>query len=323
MTSLSGKKKPGRASLSWGTWKHWRLVLAAMCLPASGVLALAQASVNATGTSTSAIGATVEPGHCGAWVRRLPNVTLALCKSAQLKPSGAVSVKNVPLYQRDIAAPSPGNAGGQQPHPRRQRVLVLGTMHGDELSSASVVFHWMAYAAAASEGRDWRFVPVVNPDGLMAPRPTRFNARGVDLNRNFPTPDWDRQALKYWAERTRSDKRRYPGQKAASEPETRFVLQAMGRWKPDLIVSVHAPYGVLDFDGPSEPPQRLGRLHLDRVGIFPGSLGHYGGVHKGTSVVTIELPEAGRTPTEAEMRQMWADLQKWIGQQQPADSRKP
>jgi hypothetical protein len=62
------------------------------------------------------------------------------------------------------------------------------------------------------------------------------------------------------------------------------------------------------------PPQRLGRLYLDRVGIFPGSLGHYGGVHKGVPVVTIELPSAIRTPTDAEMRQMWIDLLRWVGE---------
>ena len=71
---------------------------------------------------------------------------------------------------------------------------------------------------------------------------------------------------------------------------------------------------MLDFDGPSVPPSKLGRLYLDQVGIFPGSLGNYGGVHKGIPVVTIELPNAARTPPEAEMRQMWADLHRWMGE---------
>ena len=78
---------------------------------------------------------------------------------------------------------------------------------------------------------------------------------------------------------------------------------------------------MLDFDGPSVPPSRLGRLYLDQVGIFPGSLGNYGGVHKGVPVVTIELPNSSRTPLDAEMRQMWMDLLRWmserVGQQAP------
>ena len=86
------------------------------------------------------------------------------------------------------------------------------------------------------------------------------------------------------------------------------------RFKPNLIVSIHAPYGVLDFDGPALPPRRLGRLILDQVGIFPGSLGHYGGVHKGMPVVTIELPSALLTPRNVEIERMWRDLRLWMGE---------
>ena len=86
----------------------------------------------------------------------------------------------------------------------------------------------------------------------------------------------------------------------------------MESFKPNLIVSIHAPYGVLDFDGPSVPPSELGRLYLDQVGIFPGSLGNYGGIHKGMPVVTIELPSASSVPQSAEVRQMWMDLLRWM-----------
>jgi protein MpaA len=293
MTSLSGKKNGGFVTIR----TLWTLACVAW--------------VACLGTTAHAA------AHCAEWSARLPNVNAPLCEAAALQPSGAVSVKGVPIYQRDVrtsrlgpaSAPPPADGA---PMPLIKRVLVIGGIHGDELSSASVVFHWIGQASSSSEGLDWRFVPVTNPDGLMLARPTRYNARGVDLNRNFPTPGWDREALKYWEQRTKKDKRRYPGPKALSEPESRFVAKTMDDWKPDLIVSLHAPYGVLDFDGPSEPPQRLGRLHLDRVGIFPGSLGHYGGVHKGVPVVTVELPSALRTPTDTEMRQMWTDLLRWV-----------
>jgi hypothetical protein len=86
----------------------------------------------------------------------------------------------------------------------------------------------------------------------------------------------------------------------------------MARFQPHLIVSIHAPYGVLDFDGPGAPPPKLGRLYLVQVGIFPGSLANYGGVDRGMPVLTIELPNAFRSPLESEMRQMWLDLQGWM-----------
>lgn len=244
---------------------------------------------------------------CEELARRLPNVTRALCESAALADTGARSVQGVPLFMRDFPMEN-----------AKLRVLVTGAIHGDELSAASVALHWLRLVreepVRMPQPVHWRFVPMLNPDGLLSVPPRRVNARGVDLNRNFPTPNWDREAAIYWQKRTGKDPRRWPGPKPLSEPETRFLHEQMQGFKPHLIVAIHAPYGVLDFDGPSVPPSRLGRLYLDQVGIFPGSLGNYGGVHKGIPVVTVELPNAMRTPMDAEMRQMWLDLLRWMGE---------
>lgn len=244
------------------------------------------------------------PQACDIFVGKLPNVTRPLCESAQLRDSGARSVRGIPLYVRDIPSERPG-----------LRVLVTGAVHGDELSATGVALHWIRLAQQEQvempQPVTWRFVPALNPDGLLARPPQRTNANGVDLNRNFPTPNWERDAAVYWEKRTRKDPRRWPGPRPLSEPETRFLHDQMQKFKPHLIVAIHAPYGVLDFDGPSVPPSRLGRLYLDQVGIFPGSLGNYGGVHKGVPVVTIELHNALRTPLDGEMRQMWLDLLRW------------
>jgi murein peptide amidase A len=241
---------------------------------------------------------------CDRFVARLPNVSRALCESARLVESGARSVGGTPLYMRDVGAPD-----------AKLRILVAGAMHGDELSSASVALHWIHFASEEQvqmpQSVHWRFVPVLNPDGLFAQPPKRMNAHGVDLNRNFPTPDWNKDAAAYWVKRTGKDPRRWPGPSPLSEPETRFLLEQMQQLQPNLIVSIHAPHSLLDFDGPAVPPSRLGRLYLDQVGIFPGSLGNYSGVHKGVPVVTIELPNAMRTPLDGEMRQMWIDLLRW------------
>jgi hypothetical protein len=246
-----------------------------------------------------------QTGGCAEFLRRLPNVSVAACTEANLQPTAARSVKGRPLLQRDVQAPD-----------AKLRVLVIGGIHGDELSSASVAIHWIRLAETALSDTPypvhWRFVPALNPDGLLMQPPRRGNANGVDLNRNFPTPNWARDAKVYWEKRTGKDPRRWPGPKPLSEPESSFIVDQMQSFKPQLIVSIHAPYGVLDFDGPSVPPSKLGRLYLDQVGIFPGSLGNYGGVHKGIPVVTVELPNAMRTPLDAETRQMWLDLNRWI-----------
>ena len=248
---------------------------------------------------------------CDEFVARLPNVQRRLCESAKLLASPVRSVSGRPIWLRDI---KPDNAS--------LRVLVIGAIHGDEPSSASVALHWLQLANLAAFDTPqlvhWRFIPALNPDGLFSQPPRRVNANGVDLNRNFPTPNWQRDAKIYWEQRTNKDPRRYPGTQPLSEPESKFLHEEMLRFKPNLIVSIHAPYGVLDFDGPARkgfvPPSKLGRLYLDQVGIFPGSLGNYGGVHKGIPVVTVELPNSTRTPLDSEMRQMWLDLLRWMSE---------
>lgn len=264
----------------------------------------APAAASARPATTTAVAA--DP--CTEWLPYLPNVKPALCAAARLQPTVGRSVKGRTLYSRDVVAPAPEAV---------LRVLVVGAMHGDELSSASLAMHWIQWASQTPSNAHWRFIPALNPDGLLARPAQRMNANGVDLNRNFPTPNWARDAKLYWEQRTRKDPRRWPGPKPLSEPESRYLHDEMQRFQPHLIVSIHAPYGLLDFDGPGTPPPKLGRLYLDQVGIYPGSLGNYGGIHKGMPVVTIELPSAYRTPQEAEMRQMWLDLLRWMSEHIP------
>lgn len=234
---------------------------------------------------------------------RLPNVKGPLCISADLQPTEGKSVQGRTIFSRDVSGASP-----------QLRIMVIGGIHGDEKSSGSVVLHWIQHATETPSNAHWRFIPVANPDGLVAKPAQRMNANGVDLNRNFPTPQWAKEAKFYWETRTRKDPRRWPGPRPLSEPESRYLHDELEAFKPNLIVSIHAPYGLLDYDGPSVPPPKLGRLFLDQVGIFPGSLGNYAGVHKKVPVVTIELPNALLTPTDAEMRQMWIDLLRWVSE---------
>ena len=282
--------------------------------------------VLAAGLANAATGLASVVPPCDEFATRLPNVSRALCNAAGLQATAARSVKGRAIWARDVRDVRDGKdstpASISNPAKPALRVLVIGGIHGDELSSSSVALHWLRLADQSpvdmTPAVHWRFIPALNPDGLFSQPPRRVNANGVDLNRNFPTPNWDRDAKNYWEKRTNKDPRRYPGVKPLSEPESAFLYEQMQSFKPQLIVSIHAPYGVLDFDGPAKggyvPPSKLGRLYLDQVGIFPGSLGNYGGVHKGIPVVTVELPNSTRTPLDAEMRQMWLDLLRWTNE---------
>ncbi len=240
---------------------------------------------------------------CSDFYKKLPGISLTLCESTRLQPSGAHSVQGRDLLMRDVTVTAP-----------KLRVLVVAAMHGDEFSSAAVALHWMQWAQSDPQSTLWRFIPILNPDGLMRQPARRMNAHGVDLNRNFPTPNWQAETKRYWEKLTRKDPRRWPGRSPLSEPESRFLFDQMASFKPDVIVSIHAPYGLLDFDGPAMPPTRLGRLYLDQVGVFPGSLGNYAGVQNAVPVVTVELPNALRAPNDAEMHKMWGDLRIWMNQ---------
>lgn len=238
---------------------------------------------------------------------KLASVSESECLNQGLKASGGVSVEGQPIMVKEYP-PLPN----RHPH---GRVLLLGGIHGDEYSSVSIIFKWMKILNEHHSGLfHWKFVPLLNPDGLLRAESTRTNANGVDLNRNFPMPGWETATRDYWIEVTGSDPRRYPGKAPLSEPETRWLAEEIERFKPDVIVAVHAPYGVVDYDGPRNGPYRLGRLYLNPIGTFPGSLGRYAGVQLGTPVVTIELPYAGIMPTRGEINAIWIDLVKWLGE---------
>ncbi|MBI3171065.1 MAG: succinylglutamate desuccinylase/aspartoacylase family protein, partial [Hydrocarboniphaga effusa] len=199
-----------------------------------------------------------------------------------------------------------------------RRILLIGGIHGDEFSSVSIVFRWMQRLAGDRfQPFYWRVVPCLNPDGLLKVPETRTNARGVDLNRNFPTPDWEQTAMAHWQGRAHSDPRRYPGPAGQSEPETRWLMRHIERFRPHAIVSVHAPFGVLDYDGPHEPPLQLGFLRLNLLGAYPGSLGNYAGLYLGVPVITLELPRAGLMPTPSQSARIWTDLLGWLESRLP------
>ncbi len=244
-------------------------------------------------------------GACRKIARKLASVSLDECLERRLEASGGRSIGDQPILLREYPP-----LGGREPV---GRVLLFGGIHGDEYSSVTIVFKWLEILDQFHSGMfHWRIVPVLNPDGLLRQPSQRMNERGVDLNRNFPSPDWFVEAEDYWVRRTSRNPRRYPGTAPLSEPESRWLAEEIERFRPGAIVAVHAPVNVVDFDGPQEPPSRLGPLYLQQMGTYPGSLGRYAGVHKGLPVLTIELPSAGIMPTADEQQRIWIDLVAWL-----------
>ena len=236
--------------------------------------------------------------------KKLGSVSVRDCLDIGLRAMGR-SVENSPILLKKYPP--------LQKYPPLGKVLLIGGIHGDEYSSVSIVFKWMKILNIHHSGLfDCHIIPLLNPDGLLRKKSQRMNANDVDLNRNFPISDWENTALKYWIERTKRDPRRYPGESALSEPESAWLVEHINRYQPDIIVSVHAPHGVVDYDGPQKGPHKLGQLYLNLLGTYPGSLGNYAGTQKRIPVVTIELPHAGIMPTNAEINSIWRDMVRWL-----------
>ena len=124
----------------------------------------------------------------------------------------------------------------------------------------------------------------------------------------------------HWVNTTGSNPRRYPGATALSEPENQWLVDEIESFRPDAIITTHAPHGIVDFDGPPKGPTQIGTLAQRFLGTYPGSLGNFAGVQLGLPVVTIEFKSAGSMPKAEDIESMWKDLVGWLENRFPEHS---
>ncbi|MCB9060841.1 MAG: succinylglutamate desuccinylase/aspartoacylase family protein [Halobacteriovoraceae bacterium] len=170
---------------------------------------------------------------------------------------------------------------------RPLKILTFALIHGNEPEGGTLARKWMDRLQSINPRSTWRIVPLLNPDGHQAN--TRTNSRGVDLNRNFPTDKFNPRAIDFWKKSYKGHESKYPGPAGASEQETKCAISHIEDFVPDFIISLHTPFGILDFDGPTFKFPRFEKMPWRRLGNYPGSLGRYMWRERKVPVLTIEL----------------------------------
>jgi len=215
----------------------------------------------------------------------------------------------------------------------QDNILIVGVFHGDEPQGKFLIdkylaerYHYytqMSKATLLQEQENGKaeqtmcknnvecsnnllFIPCLNPDGMQ--NNTRTNANGVDLNRNFPTKNWGQN--KGDNATCDDDSTDYFGGKtSASEIETKFIIKAIEKYSPKLILTMHAPYKVVNYDGPAEnTAQKISEIIKypaeSSIGYpTPGSFGTYCGVERNIPTITLELDE--ECPVENLVEPVW------------------
>jgi hypothetical protein len=170
-------------------------------------------------------------------------------------------------------------------------LLVHAGIHGDEPGAVALAERFAVWLASASDARVV-VVPAANPDGLAAA--TKDNARGVDLNRNFPARSFG--AARSDDARPSPSARYDPGAHALSEPESAALAALIEAERPRRLVAIHQPLRCVNWDGPAERlasamAAACGWPAVADVGYpTPGSFGARYGVDLRLPVITLELP---------------------------------
>jgi Zinc carboxypeptidase/Penicillin-insensitive murein endopeptidase len=163
-----------------------------------------------------------------------------------------------------------------------RRALVVGCVHGNECAGTEITKRLVA-ADPLLAAEVW-IVPTLNPDGRA--HRTRQNARGVDLNRNFPA-GWRAQGTPGDAE--------YPGRRPLSEPETRIAAALVRRIRPAVSIWYHQPQGLVRAWGRSVHAgrryARLAGMRFHAIAWPPGTAPAWQNrrFRRGVSFV-VELP---------------------------------
>lgn len=189
------------------------------------------------------------------------------------------------------------------------RLLIHAGIHGEEGETTVILSR--ALRLLTSPSPCCAVVLAANPDGLI--RGTRGNARGVDLNRNFPTRDWSPDPVFHRSTmETKPEIALGSGSGPGSEPETKALIGLIEDLRPEAVVALHAPLACIDDATQGSLAKWIaGETGLPLVSDVgyptPGSFGTWGR-ERGIEVVTYEFPMEGNDALVREQVPVLAEL---------------
>ena len=228
------------------------------------------------------------------------------------KGSSASDVAEASGPQRVASRPSPWQTIGysHRGRPLRirrigngpRRVIWVGGIHGNEREgsvSTAELPSALAEIPGALERVTLTILEDVNPDGTAAG--TRGNARGIDLNRNYPASNF-------------LPGRAY-GKRPLDQPEAKALHDLVRAERPHLVIVAHSWRNdhFINFDGPAVKHAELFASRSgyrvkpsDKIAPTPGSLGSWIGRMLRIPILTLEH-ERG-----SDAWQCWLDTRKAI-----------
>lgn len=182
--------------------------------------------------------------------------------------------------------------------------LLAGT-HGDEVEGVYVLNELLNWIKEDDEiSIPMVIIPILNPDGYREGR--RVNAHCVDLNRNMPTSDWQKEHKK---------EKYNPGPSPGSEKENQFLIKLLDKFPPALTISFHSWKPMLNYNGDiKDVADYLGSFNgypvKDDIGYpIHGSLGTYIPEKFNTGVLTFECPTLDGKNT---LEEIWKENEKGL-----------
>lgn len=161
-----------------------------------------------------------------------------------------------------------------------KKILIIGVFHGDEWQGEYFINSYLKNSKKPKKNEVY-YIPRLNNNT------ERKNKRGVDLNRNFPTKNWIKSVNNDY----------FGGEKPNSEIETKFLVDLIDKNDFSAIITLHAPYKVINYDGPAlELAQKIQKFINYKITSdigypTPGSFGTYCGIERNIPTITLEIDE--------------------------------